>query len=233
MRDDGVLVGLTCTGVHGELWLATAPGRESELVPTLLAAAPAAHRVDVMSEQTALTAALGAAGWVHAHSVFELDERLMAVPAPQPVWPDGVELHPVDLDRDAAAVHALVYERARWAGVPGRVARALPGWLGFFEHEGFDASLLLAAHRDGTPVGWANVRLLDSGAGYVQQLAVDEAERGRGLGRALLLEALHRLRDRGADRLSLTVYAANESALALYRSVGLAKVREQRVLSRP
>lgn len=117
--------------------------------------------------------------------------------------------------------------------VPGHVARALPGWLGFFEHEGFDASLLLAAHRDGTPVGWANVRLLDSGAGYVQQLAVDEAERGRGLGRALLLEALHRLRDRGADRLSLTVYAANESALALYRSVGLAKVREQRVLSRP
>jgi ribosomal protein S18 acetylase RimI-like enzyme len=59
------------------------------------------------------------------------------------------------------------------------------------------------------------------GQGFVSYLAVAPEWRGRGLGRALLADALTRMRAAGLERAALGVNGRNESATALYRSVGM------------
>jgi ribosomal-protein-alanine N-acetyltransferase len=71
-------------------------------------------------------------------------------------------------------------------------------------------------------------RVLAAGRGYVSTLAVAAAERGRGLGRALLLHCFAELQRAGARGLTLGVEAENAAALGLYRSVGLEVEREWR-----
>ena len=55
---------------------------------------------------------------------------------------------------------------------------------------------------------------------YINSLVVSPSHRGRGLGRALLCDAIATLRRAGEDRVRLTVFADNAPAVALYRSVG-------------
>lgn len=56
--------------------------------------------------------------------------------------------------------------------------------------------------------------------GYLQRLAVDPDVQGRGLGRALVLDALRWLRRRGVASVVVNTQVENERALALYRSLG-------------
>jgi ribosomal protein S18 acetylase RimI-like enzyme len=69
-------------------------------------------------------------------------------------------------------------------------------------------------------------RIFSDGAGWVSQLAVARSERGRGLGRALLLESFRRRLAVGATLLGLSVQAVNRSAIGLYLDVGLTVDRE-------
>ena len=78
-------------------------------------------------------------------------------------------------------------------------------------------------------VGYLGGRMMVSGRGWVDQFAVASDERGRGLGRALLLHAFADLERQGAEGLALGVQAANEAALGLYRTVGLEVEREWRI----
>jgi ribosomal protein S18 acetylase RimI-like enzyme len=73
---------------------------------------------------------------------------------------------------------------------------------------------------------------MDNGRGFINSLAVAVDERGRGLGRALLLHAFQDLRAAGVGDLTLDVEAANENALNLYRSVGMEIEREWRIYGR-
>jgi ribosomal protein S18 acetylase RimI-like enzyme len=59
-----------------------------------------------------------------------------------------------------------------------------------------------------------------NGLGAIQNLGVTPAHRGLGLGRALLLRALHGFLHAGLGRAFLEVTAQNESAIRLYRQVG-------------
>ncbi|HEU0318958.1 MAG TPA: GNAT family N-acetyltransferase [Solirubrobacteraceae bacterium] len=88
---------------------------------------------------------------------------------------------------------------------------------------------LFLARRDRRPIGWVAGRVLDSGRGDVTALAVARTERGRGLGRALLLHAFNDLQRAGARGLALDVVAHNETALGLYRSVGMEIEREWQI----
>jgi ribosomal protein S18 acetylase RimI-like enzyme len=56
--------------------------------------------------------------------------------------------------------------------------------------------------------------------GYVQRLAVDAAHRGRGWGKALLLDGLRWMRRRGVERAVVNTQLDNDAAYALYRSIG-------------
>jgi ribosomal protein S18 acetylase RimI-like enzyme len=58
------------------------------------------------------------------------------------------------------------------------------------------------------------------GGGSIQNLGIVPAHRGRGLGTALLLQALHGFRRAGLQRAVLEVTAQNEGAIRLYRRLG-------------
>ncbi len=64
---------------------------------------------------------------------------------------------------------------------------------------------------------------LVAGEAQVQNLAVAPAWRGQGVGRWLLLSALHRARAQGARQCTLEVRSGNQEALALYESLGFAR----------
>src|SRR5262249_9066660 len=64
-----------------------------------------------------------------------------------------------------------------------------------------------------------------SGLGAIQNLGVTPAHRGRGLGSALLLQALHGFARAGLARALLEVTAQNDGALRLYRRHGFRCVK--------
>jgi ribosomal protein S18 acetylase RimI-like enzyme len=164
-------------------------------------------------------------GLRHLRSSFLLARSENAGPLPEEEFPAGVEVAPYRLGDDDEAVHRLIYVDAAWASVPGHAERDLEAWREMVSNCG---SLFLA-REGGRPIGWVAGRVLDSGRGFVNTLAVAVSERGRGLGRALLLQGLRDLERAGADGLTLGVEAANEAALGLYRSVGLKVESEWRI----
>jgi ribosomal protein S18 acetylase RimI-like enzyme len=60
----------------------------------------------------------------------------------------------------------------------------------------------------------------ERGVGAIQNVGVTPACRGRGVGEALVLQALHGFRKAGLGRALLEVTAQNESAQRLYRRLG-------------
>lgn len=59
-----------------------------------------------------------------------------------------------------------------------------------------------------------------TGLGAIQNLGITAAHRGRGLGSALLLQALHGFRRAGLGKALLEVTAQNDAAIRLYRRLG-------------
>jgi ribosomal protein S18 acetylase RimI-like enzyme len=59
---------------------------------------------------------------------------------------------------------------------------------------------------------------------WISNLTVDPEQRGRGLGRAMLLAGLASLRSRGAASITLGVDAGAATPLRLYQSVGFETV---------
>ncbi len=90
-----------------------------------------------------------------------------------------------------------------------------------------DAEYLLACDPagGGGPQGVAQLRYrLSIWTGsedcWIEDVYVDDAARGKGLGRALVVDALQRARERGCGRAELDVDVVNEPARALYRKLG-------------
>ncbi|MBA3735070.1 MAG: GNAT family N-acetyltransferase [Actinobacteria bacterium] len=67
-------------------------------------------------------------------------------------------------------------------------------------------------HIDSSPFGFGEIGM-----------AVGREWRGRGVGSALLPEAIELARERGLHKLSLGVFAHNRAAIALYRKFGFAE----------
>ncbi|MCX2182403.1 GNAT family N-acetyltransferase [Streptomyces sp. SKN60] len=153
-----------------------------------------------------------------------------ALPSEPPALPDGVEVRPM------TEAEFVVWEaRSKevfaqdWIdrGVPEDQARAkaedshrryLPDGL---------ASPGVAFHvivKDGQPAGhlWTGRIELEPGewAAFVYDIEVDEAHRGRGYGRALMLLAERVAREAGETRIGLHVFAGNTPAIRLYESLG-------------
>jgi ribosomal protein S18 acetylase RimI-like enzyme len=188
-------------------------------------ATPPGH-VDVLSRDERLRAALDRAGWRHLRSSFVLVRAVTPdLVLDEPSWPEGITVHGFSED-DANAVHRLIYVEAGWADVPGHPHRDFDEWRTIFvtEHTLPDQQVL--ARRGARLVGVAMGRTWDDGTGWISQLATARDERGRGIGRALLLEALRRRRAGGASSLGLSVQAENRGALDMYLAAGLEIDRE-------
>ena len=96
-----------------------------------------------------------------------------------------------------------------------------------------DTEFLLAAAGDGdAPAGVAQLRFRygvwrAGGDCLLEDLFVDEAARGAGLGRALVEAALDRARARGCRRVELDANERNDAALRLYGSFGFSATANQ------
>lgn len=77
------------------------------------------------------------------------------------------------------------------------------------------------------------LELQDWGSFFLNALAVDEADRGRGIGNRLLNWATTRARDLGFDRVSLHVWADNTGALNFYKACGFVEVGVAQVSAHP
>lgn len=86
--------------------------------------------------------------------------------------------------------------------------------------EWFDAAdFLILRNEHGTMIGY-NWLKVEGADGEIYVIGVDPASAGHGLGRALLLAGLARMRDRGVAAATLYVESGNTAAVGLYRSLG-------------
>ena len=116
----------------------------------------------------------------------------------------------------------------------GHTPFSLEHWLHWIHTGPFDPFLaLLAVGPAGKAVGEClglidpeSNRVLGREEGWIDSLGVLREHRGRGVGRALLLEGMRHLRQRGCTHLMLGVDTENPwGALGLYESVGFRRWR--------
>jgi ribosomal protein S18 acetylase RimI-like enzyme len=205
--------------VHAELldWLATA----------------GTPRLQVLERDTAVRDALAERNWTYLYSAFDLMRSLTGGWTPAaPRWSDGVTVGEWD-ETHARATYDLVYTGARFADIPGHDARAFDEWHQVFIAGRSSVELPLLAWRGDRVVGASIGRIHSGGTGWINQLAVDRSEQGRGIGRALILETFARRIAAGATSVGLGVMASNRGALALYLDIGLEIERENQFYAPP
>jgi ribosomal protein S18 acetylase RimI-like enzyme len=138
---------------------------------------------------------------------------LGAVAVPRIALPEGVTVR--EWTADLAARFHAVYAAAfgERPGFPGWSAERWVSWTA--EDEGFrPGASLLATAADGADVGFVT-----SADGWIVQVGVPPAQRGRRLGAALVCAALQRQRAAGATEVLLDVSVDNPAG-ELYRRLG-------------
>jgi mycothiol synthase len=151
---------------------------------------------------------------------LELD---LTRPPDAPAWPAGIAVRNFRRHRDEALVHAAMDEAFRDHWRPD--VMSLEEWLAFrFQRPDLDLDLWWVAWA-GDEVAGAALAMETPLGGYIADLAVRRPWRGRGLGRALLLQAFAELRRRGRPRAYLGVDSENPTgAMHLYSALGMRPV---------
>lgn len=131
-----------------------------------------------------------------------------------------VTVRPATLD-DVDAVVAILVEVAgegRWIGTeaPVDVEQRRRRMVEDVERE---EAIVLVAEVAGQPVGELGLYLARYGVADLG-MAVAAGWRGRGIGSALLAEAIGRARTAGAHKIALQVWPHNAAAIALYERSG-------------
>ena len=84
------------------------------------------------------------------------------------------------------------------------------------------ADLLFLLHDD-QPIGFVWLRWLPAFSAQIEPIGILPAYQGQGLGRSLLLRALHRLHEQGTQTAQIAAWSQNLAALHLYQDVGFQK----------
>ncbi len=228
VNDGGTPLGYALLDDRGAALVTVPPASEGRGVGTALREAAETRAIErgealcrqfVPSGNERARAHLLDAGYWPAYSYFRLAIDL----ADLPPAPGDIVVRQFSRGIDDVAVHALIDEA--FAAIPGNMAQSLESWQAAkIDKHGWDPSLWLL-HEDAS--GLAGVVLgerWEEGTGYIDFLAVAPRVRGQGLGRALLLHGLNALKDGGLVHAELSVQGDNESAIALYESVGMRPV---------
>ncbi|MEV6108372.1 GNAT family N-acetyltransferase [Streptomyces sp. NPDC051940] len=179
----------------------------------------------LISVPASATTALGLAS---ALGYVETGRRLSKTLTGPPDLPPGSEPRPLTrIEYPAwqeAAAAAFVEVRVR-AGTPRELAeRSVDESYRVQLPQGADTpgNALLVLGHEGTDVGyvWVAPRRPYEPYGWVFDVEVHPAYRGRGHGRTLMLLAERECLAAGVDRLGLNVFADNPVALRLYESLG-------------
>ena len=105
---------------------------------------------------------------------------------------------------------------------------------GLFPDHGRPAAECILAFADDVPAGFAifftnfSTFLAKPGL-YLEDLFVQPAFRGRGIGKALLLHLAREATVRGCGRMEWAVLDWNENAIAFYESLGAKRLREWQI----
>jgi len=148
-------------------------------------------------------------GWVQAREILRMELDVTQEPQP-PVWPDGVAVRTYR-DDDAPAVHTLMVEAF---AASAEVVLPFDRWVPWMTGDpGFDPGVWFLAEAGtelcGACLCWAE--------GWVKDVGVHPAWRGRGLGEALLREAFGEFHRRGLATVGLKVDSDNPTgAVRLY-----------------
>jgi mycothiol synthase len=144
---------------------------------------------------------------------------------PPPTWPDGVVVRTFDQERDTRAVYALVQDA--FGDNERHTAESFEEWQAFMiDRDAFEPGLWFIAESDGEIVGCVLCPNYED-EGWIRQLAVSRDWRRRGLGTALLRQAMSELRRRGRREIGLVVDSWNRTgAKDLYEHAGMKVTRE-------
>jgi mycothiol synthase len=189
----------------------TAAPRTEEMLIRAFTSPNAAARVE----------ALRSRGFTHIRTfcrmIIDLPEPA-AIPGPR--WPAGIEPQGYVRGRDEPDFDRAIQES--FADHFGFVHEPHAEWTGRrIDQSGFDPALWTIAREGAEPAG-AILAYAPEGEGWIRELGVRPAWRGRGLGRALLLHTFGLLAVRGIKRVGLGVDMANATgATQLYESVGM------------
>jgi ribosomal protein S18 acetylase RimI-like enzyme len=148
---------------------------------------------------------------------LRLRKHLLGDLAP-PTWPAST--NPVALSAvDPQALHRIL--AAAYTNGFGSVAPFEAWWTGLTADSEYDPALVfIAADEADQPIGVAQCWI----SGFVKDVAVMPAWRGKGIGEALLREAFHVFHGRRLAHVDLKVMRGNAPALALYRRLGMVEV---------
>ena len=180
---------------------------------------------------------LRATGFAFHSAVQDLALGSEVVVRPQAV-PDGYAARPFDRDRDAETWPAAFNEAFAAHPTPLRLDPLdLRRWL---TEPGFrDDDTILLEDAAGAIAGFVSTdpRYRPDGSiigsAELWAIGVAPANRGRGLGRALLRLGVAWLRAVGVETVTLSVSAANPNALALYETEGFVKTAQRDRWARP
>jgi mycothiol synthase len=144
----------------------------------------------------------------------------MQAPPPEPRWPEGIAARTCLPGQDERIIFDTLEEAFidHW----GHARRSFEEWEEqSVRSESYDPSLWWLALAGDEPAGAIRCRVRPDG-GWVHALGVRRAWRGRGLGKALLLQAFGAFYRRGIYRVALGVDAENPTgATQLYEGAGM------------
>ena len=190
------------------------------------------HRQWAAAGNAGARALLTGAGYEVARSYWGMGCSLEGTPAVD--VPGGMRVRAVDVDRDAAALHAV--DAASFAGRPGYVAESLREFREeHLEAHDFDAGLSRVLEAgDGRILGFLLARReLPEAVGYVDVLAVAPDHQRRGLGTLLLVSAFAAFAAAGLREAQLGVDSDNPRALGVYERAGMSVLFRYDVYERP
>jgi len=146
--------------------------------------------------------------------------------------PAGTLIRGIEAESDLRRAHAIFVEafEDEWGYrvIPFEEWRALE-----VDIPGSDLTLWLLATERGEAVGALNASS-DERRGWIGELGVRRAWRGRGIGSALLRRSFAMFAERGTPRVLLNVDSANPTgAMRLYERVGMRAVRGYDVYEKP
>jgi mycothiol synthase len=229
-RDGQVPVGVSICGRFGTSFdVLVAPALrggavERELIQdaaaTTAAQLPAGEEfvtTDAFSCDGARLSALAALGFVRFRTWDEVRERDLTGPLPEPRLPPGFALRSSTLDdADGLAEARNASFGTSWTGYGYRDAvMTRPGYDPSREVVALDPDGRVAAYA----VYWTDER---NRLGHVEPLGTHRAYRRLGLARAVLAEAMVRMRGVGLTSVSINHDAENLAARQLYASLGFA-----------
>jgi len=148
----------------------------------------------------------------------------VALPTEPTAHSPGVVVRPIADEEDLRAVHAVI--DAAFADHWDHRTTPFDEWWERANGPWHDPELVLLASVDGEVAGALRAHQLRNGLGWIDELGVARAWRGRAIGATLLAHAFERLATRGAHEAWLNVDETNETgATRLYERVGMAARR--------